>query len=71
MWSEQLAGRHRLLLPLLALPEVQQRLEHVQTVVDGPQAEQGRCRGVGDQRGRLQGPKGRSPGESMTETALA
>ena len=53
MGSQELAGGHRLLLALLALPELQQGLEHVEAVVDGAQAEQGRGRGVGDQRRRL------------------
>ena len=51
---EELGGCHRLLLFLLALPELQQRLEDVETVVYRPLTEQGCGRGVGDQRGRLE-----------------
>lgn len=46
---QELAGSLGLLLALLALPELQQGLEHVQTVVDGAQAEQGGGGGIGDQ----------------------
>lgn len=54
MWAEQLAGGHRLFFTLLTLPELQQGLEHMEAVVNGTQAEQGRCCGIGNQRGRLE-----------------
>lgn len=60
MWAEELAGSHRLLFTLLALPELQERLEHMETVVDGTQAEQGSRCGVGNQGGRLGARKGQT-----------
>lgn len=53
MWFQQLAGGHRLLLTLLALPVFQQRLEHMEAIVHGPGAQQGCCRGTGDEGRRL------------------
>lgn len=46
MWAEELAGGHRLFFTLLALPELQEGFEHMETVVNGAQAEQGSCCGV-------------------------
>lgn len=54
VWAEELASGHRLFFPLLALPELQERLEHMETVVNGTQAEQGSRCGIGNQRGRLE-----------------
>lgn len=55
MWFQQLAGGHELLIILLALPVLQQGFEHVQAVVHGPRAQQGRCSGTGDEGRRLEG----------------
>lgn len=49
MGLEELAGSGRLLLALLRLPELQQGLQNMQTVVYGAAAEQGCRRGVGDE----------------------
>lgn len=54
MGPQQLAAGHQLLLALLALPELQEGFEDVETVVDGAQAQQGGGGGVGDERGRLE-----------------
>lgn len=54
MRTQELAGGYWLLLALLALPKLQQRLEHMQTVVDGTEAEQSSGRSVGDERRRLE-----------------
>lgn len=44
MGAEELAGGHRLFFTLLAFPELQERFEHVETVVNSTEAEQGsRC----------------------------
>ena len=53
MWFQQLAGGHGLLVALLALPVLQQGLEHVQAVVHSPGAQQGGGRGAGDEGRRL------------------
>lgn len=50
---QQLAGSYGLLIILLALPVIKQRLEHVQTVVYSPRAQQRCCSGAGDEGGRL------------------
>ena len=54
MWFQQLAGGHGLLVTLLALPVLQQGLEHVQAVVHSPGAQQGGGRGARDEGRRLQ-----------------
>jgi len=48
--AEKLAGGHRFLFTLLTLPELQERLEDVETVVDGTLAEQGSRSRIGNQR---------------------
>lgn len=54
VWSEELACRHRLLFTLLALPELQERFEHVETVVNSPEAEQSSRCGIRNKRRWLQ-----------------
>lgn len=54
MRFQELAGGYRLLIILLALPVLQQRLQHVQTVVDSTGAQQRSSGGTGDEGGRLQ-----------------
>jgi len=54
VWAEELAGGRRLFFTLLALPELQERFEHVETVVNRTEAEQGRRCGVRNKRGRLE-----------------
>lgn len=49
MWFQQLAGSHGFLIILLALPVLQQGLEHVQAVVHSARAQQGCCCGTGDE----------------------
>lgn len=53
VWFQQLAGGHGLLVALLALPVLQQGLEHVQAVVHSPGAQQGSGRGARDEGRRL------------------
>lgn len=54
---QELAGGYRLLVVLLAFPVLQQRLQHVQTVVDSTRAQQGSSSGTGDEGGGLK-PRG-------------
>lgn len=54
VWAEELAGGHRLFFTLLALPELQEWFEHMETVVNSTQAEQGSCCGIWNQRGWLE-----------------
>lgn len=58
MWFQQLAGSHGILVALLALPILQQGLEHMQAVVYSPRAEQGCCCGTRDEGRRLGREKG-------------
>lgn len=62
---QQLAGGHRLLIILLALPVLQQGLEHMQTVINSTRAQQGSCCGTGDQRGSLEQREGAGSGTHL------
>lgn len=55
MRFQELAGGNRLLIVLLAFPVLQQRLQHVQTVVNSTRAQQCSCSGTGDEGRRLKG----------------
>lgn len=59
---QELAGGHRLLVVLLALPVLQQGLEHVQTVINSTRAQQGSRCGTGDQGGSLEQREGAGSG---------
>lgn len=62
---QELAAGHRLLIVLLALPVLQQGLEHVQTVINSTRAQQGSCCGTGDQRGSLEHREGAGSGTHL------
>lgn len=62
---QELAGGHRLLVVLLALPVLQKGLEHVQTVINSTRAQQGSCRGAGDQGGSLEQREGGGSGTHL------
>lgn len=51
MGAEELTGGRRLLFTLLAFPELQERFEHMKTVVNGAQTEQSCCCCIGNQGG--------------------
>lgn len=53
MRFQELAGGYRLLIILLAFPVLQQRLQHMQTVVNSTRAQQRSSSGTGDEGGRL------------------
>lgn len=55
MRFQELAGGNRLLVVLLAFPVLQQRLQHVQAVVNSTRAQQSSGSGTGDEGGRLKG----------------
>lgn len=57
VWAEQLAGGYRLFFTLLALPELQQRFQNMETVLNSSQAEQGRRCCVWNQWGWLEDKK--------------
>lgn len=53
MRFQELAGGYRLLVILLAFPVLQQRLQHMQTVVNSTRAQQRSSSGTRDEGGRL------------------
>lgn len=53
MRFQELAGGYRLLIILLAFPILQQRLQHMQTVVNSTRTQQCSSSGTRDEGGRL------------------